>query len=222
MEATFFLSRTAWTPGLLSLVTFTAKPHAALFKVIESNMTELMERIVQRDARALETLYERFSKALYCVILPIVKKKEDAEEILCEIFQQVWEKASSYDVHKGSVYTWLLKMARNRAIDKIRSKGYKNQSLESSDVEDMDDFVSRSTENPLDNVLLSERAEMVKAALSQISPDQRLVLETAYFEGYTQSQIAERLRLPLGTVKTRMRDGMKSLQGQLKEVLTWP
>jgi len=185
-------------------------------------MTELMERIVLRDPRALETLYERFSKALYGAILPIVKKKEDAEEILCEIFLQVWEKAASYDVHKGSVYTWLLRMARNRAIDKIRSKSYKNQRQEADDVEDMDDFVSQSSESPLDGILLSERAEIVRTALTHISPDQRLVLETAYFEGYTQSEIAERLKLPLGTVKTRMRDGMKSLQGQLKEVITWP
>ncbi len=219
MEATSSSIRTAWAPGLFSLI---ADPRARAREAVERTMVELMEKIVQRDAKALETLYERFSKALYSVILPIVKKKEDAEEILCEVFLQVWEKAPSYDVNKGSVYTWLLRMARNRAIDKIRSKSYKNQRQEADDVEDMDDFASRNSESPLDGVLISERAEIVKTALARISPDQRLVLETAYFEGYTQSQIAERLHLPLGTVKTRMRDGMKSLQGQLKETLTWP
>jgi RNA polymerase sigma-70 factor (ECF subfamily) len=209
MEAAVFLIRTlriVWTPGLFSFIAL-GKP----------DMLELMERIVQRDARALETLYERFSKALYSIILSIVKKKEDAEEILCEVFLQVWEKAPSYDLNKGSVYTWLLRMARNRAIDKIRSKSYKNQRQEADDIEDMDDFVSRNAESPLDGILLSERMQFVKTALEHISPDQRLVLETAYFEGYTQSQIAQRLNLPLGTVKTRMRDGMKSLRVHLKE-----
>jgi RNA polymerase sigma-70 factor (ECF subfamily) len=182
-------------------------------------MTELMERIVRRDSKALEELYERFSKALYSVILSIVKKKEDAEEILCEIFFQVWEKAPSYDLGKGSVYTWLLTMARNRAIDKIRSKSYKNQRQENDEIEEMDVFTNEDKHNQLDNVVLTERAEIVKSALMQIAPDQRQVLEVAYFEGYTQSEIAERLGVPVGTVKTRMRTGMKTLHGLLKDLV---
>ena len=113
-------------------------------------------------------------------------------------------------------------MARHRAIDKIRSKGYKNQKQNADEVEDMDDFAASNANNALDTLVLSERATLVKSALGKISADQRHVLEVAYFEGYTQSQIAERLNLPLGTVKTRMRDGMKSLQELLKEVITWP
>ena len=182
-------------------------------------MTELMARIVQRDDRALEELYERFSKVIYSVIVSIVKKKEDAEEILCEIFFQVWEKAPSYDLGKGSVYTWLLTLARNRAIDKIRSKSYKNQKQEDSDIDEMDVFSNPDSGNQLDNVVLAERAESVKLALAKIPADQRQVLEVAYFEGYTQSQIAERLNLPVGTVKTRMRSGMKALQDLLKDLL---
>ena len=179
-------------------------------------MTGLMERIVLRDDRALEELYERFSKALFSVILSIVKKKEDAEEILCEIFFQVWEKAPSYDLGKGSVYTWLLTLARNRAIDKIRSKSYKNQKQEDDDIDEMDVFAGMNNPDPLDNILLSERAEIVKAALTRIPLEQKHVLEIAYFEGYTQSEIAERMALPVGTVKTRMRSGMKALQDILK------
>ena len=182
-------------------------------------MTELMERIVRRDDRALEELYERFSRALYAVILGIVKKKEDAEEILCEIFFQVWEKAPSYDLGKGSVYTWLLTLARNRAIDRIRSKGYKNQNLNDDSAEEMDLFSSPDAENQLDNVVLAERAALVKTALDKIAPEQKQVLEVAYFEGYTQNEIAERLNLPIGTVKTRMRSGMKALQDLLKDLL---
>jgi RNA polymerase sigma-70 factor (ECF subfamily) len=186
---------------------------------------ELMERIIRRDEKALDILYDRFSKALFGAILCIVKRKEDAEEVLCEIFLQVWDKAPSYDLNRGALYTWLLSMARNRAIDKIRSKGYKNQKQEIDPVGgemEMDDFAAPSSENALDALVLSERAGTVREALTLISPDQRTVLEIAYFEGYTQSQIAERLGLPLGTVKTRMRDGMKSLQTFLAGRIEWP
>lgn len=178
----------------------------------------LMQRIAERDAKALRDLYGKFSKALYNVIFGIVKGKEDAEEILCEIFQQVWEKAPAYDGSKGSVYTWLLAMARNRAIDRIRSKAYK-AGLATDGGDGLDDLSASDHYSQLDQVVLSERAAQVKAALQRISPDQRKVLETAYFEGHSQTEIAEKLGVPLGTVKSRVRDGMKALQGLLKDVL---
>ncbi len=178
----------------------------------------LMQRIAQRDTKAFRELYGRFSKVLYNAIFAIVKGKEDAEEILCEIFQQVWEKAPSYDIGKGSVYTWLLTMARNRAIDRIRSKGYKaDKATDGGD--GLDDLAAAQQDSQLDEVVLSERAALVKQALQRISPDQRRVLETAYFEGSSQTEIAERFGLPLGTVKSRVRDGMKALQNLLKDVL---
>jgi RNA polymerase sigma-70 factor, ECF subfamily len=177
----------------------------------------LMQRIAERDAKALRDLYGRFSKALYNVIFAIVKRREDAEEILCEIFQQVWEKAPTYDISKGSVYTWLLTMARNRAIDRIRSKGYKSGKNESA--VQVDDMASLDHYNQLDHVMLSERAAIVKTALQKLSPDQRRVLETAYFEGRTQTEIAATLGVPLGTVKSRVRDGMKAMHGLLKDLL---
>jgi RNA polymerase sigma-70 factor (ECF subfamily) len=183
--------------------------------------TQLMERIVLRDEKALDLLYERFSGALYAVILRIVKNREDADEILCEIFLQVWNKAASYDLARGATYTWLVSMARNRAIDRIRSKGYKNSRQDANEPSELEGLENPS-ESPLETVLLSERASVVREALRGISPEQREVLEIAYFEGYTQSQIAERLRMPLGTVKTRMRDGMKALQALLKGRIEWP
>jgi RNA polymerase sigma-70 factor (ECF subfamily) len=184
--------------------------------------SELMERIVARDEKALDLLYERFSSALYAVILRIVKSREDADEILCEIFMQVWNKASSYDLARGATYTWLVSMARNRAIDRIRSKGYKNSKQNGDDPSELDMLENLSSESPLETILLSERASVVREALRGISQEQRTVLEIAYFEGYTQSQIAERLALPLGTVKTRMRDGMKALQALLRGRIEWP
>lgn len=191
----------------------------------------LMKAIAARDEEALRELYGRFSKALYHAILAIVKRKEDAEEILCDVFHQVWEKASAYEAQKGSVYTWMLTLSRNRAIDRLRSKGYKAALAERQSAADsggpeaaegldaLDLLASASAESPLDRTLLSERAALVQAALRKISPEQRQVLEVAYFEGYTQTEIAEKLGLPLGTVKSRARDGMKLLHHLLKDAI---
>lgn len=187
-----------------------------------SEAASLMARIAGRDERALEILYDRFSKALYAAVIGIVRGREDAEEILCEVFQQVWDRAAAYDPERGAVYTWLLRMARNRAIDRIRSRGHKDRLREGEPPGEADELRETSAESALDHIVLSERAGMVKNALGEISPDQRKVLEIAYFEGFSQSQIAERLELPLGTVKTRMRDGMRALQGLLKGRIEWP
>jgi RNA polymerase sigma-70 factor (ECF subfamily) len=181
-------------------------------------MADLMAAMVRREPRALEELYARFSKSLYNVIFAMVRRREDAEEILCEVFQQAWEKAAAYDGTKGAVYTWLLAMSRNRAIDRLRSKGYRLASG-SPDQEALENLEGRDDGNPLDQAMLSERAVRVRGALDRISPDQRRVLEIAYFEGRSQTEIAEALSLPLGTVKSRARDGMKALQGLLKDML---
>jgi RNA polymerase sigma-70 factor (ECF subfamily) len=197
---------------------------AGAFRVSEA--AELMLRVARRDERALETLYDRYSKVLYAAMVCIVKSRDDAEELLCEVFQQVWERAASYDPARGAVYTWLLRMARNRAIDRIRSKDHKNRALQSDvagdDPADMDVFAGSSAPDPLDGIVLTERASAVREAFAGISPEQRAVLESAYFEGYTQSQIAARTGLPLGTVKTRMRDGMIALRVLLQEKVEWP
>ena len=194
------------------------------FRVSEA--TDLMIRIVRRDERALETLYDRYSKVLYASMVCIVKSRDDAEELLCEVFQQVWERAASYDPSRGAVYTWLLRMARNRAIDKIRSRAHKNRALEADvagdDPGDMDVFAGTSEESPLDGLVLTERAAAVREAFAGLSADQRAALTAAYFEGLTQSQIAARDGLPLGTVKTRMRDGVIALRALLQEKVEWP
>lgn len=185
-----------------------------------AEVAELMAGLVSRDPKALEELYLRFSKTLYNVIFAMVRRKEDAEEILCDVFQQAWEKAASYDGSKGAVYTWLLTMSRHRAIDRLRSKGYKAQnSVDPEGTDVVESLPAQEGNNPLDQALLSERAVLVRSALERISPDQRRILEIAYFEGRSQSEIATALALPLGTVKSRVRDGMKALQGLLKDLV---
>lgn len=179
-------------------------------------IAELMAGMARREPKALEELYARFSRALYNVIFAVVRRKEDAEEILCDVFHQAWEKAHSYDGTKGSVYTWLLAMSRNRAIDRLRSKGYKLQANATEGTDAVEDLAGSEGSDPLDQAVLAERAVLVREALGRISPDQRRILEIAYFEGRSQSEIAAALELPLGTVKSRVRDGMKALQGLLK------
>ena len=180
-----------------------------------SEESALLLRIAQKDDSALEILYTRYSKLLYGFILSILKSADEAEDILQEIFIRVWNRAPAFDATKGSVYTWLVTMARNRAIDRLRSKDYQTQrqtSLSDSENEGEELFqlVDRASEDedPLDATIASERALLVRKAFDEIHPDQRRILQLAYFSGFSQSEIAAELQIPLGTVKTRMRQGM--------------
>lgn len=178
---------------------------------------DLLKRIAARDDQALETLYCEYSKPLFGVIYSIVKTKEDAEETLLDVFHQVWEHASSFDSAKGTVWGWLLAMARNRAIDITRSKRYKSRERENGSEEEFENAPQDG--DPMEGMERARRMERIRKAMESISPDQRRVLEEAYFEGRSQSEVAEKLRLPLGTVKTRMRDGMRNLQNMLRGYL---
>lgn len=180
-------------------------------------LVESLRRIAQRDARALETLYDRFSPLLYRTILSIVRRREDAEEVLGAVFFHVWQKAADYSPAKGSVYGWLLCITRSRALDRLRTRGYKGNQRENSGGIDPDEMAQVGGADPLEQAHQSQCMERVRAALECIPPEQRKVIEEAYLRGYSQSEVAGRLGMPLGTVKTRMRDGMKTLQILLKD-----
>lgn len=177
-----------------------------------SELLDCLRLIAQRDTRALAGLYDRFSPLLYGTILSIVRRKEDAEEVIGSVFFHVWQKASDYDAAKGSVYGWLLCIARSRALDRLRSRGYKGDRREDSGGIDPEELVHRGGQDPLEQAHHSQCMVRVRAALQRIPPEQRAVIEEAYLQGYSQSEVAGRLGMPLGTVKTRMRDGMKTLQ----------
>ena len=177
-----------------------------------------MNRISRRDEKAFGALYDLYSKLVYSLILSVVKKQEEAEDILQEIFLQVWEKASTFDSSRGNVYAWLVTLARNRAIDRTRSKHFRKQRQEVEEPE-IDMMPNPAEHNALDSLVVQERAEIVKRALLKIPAEQRKVIQIAYFGGDSQSEIASKLHLPLGTVKTRMRQGIKKLQKLLRERL---
>lgn len=193
---------------LLALSSFWSPEH-------DAGDRELMRRIQMREVDALDKIYDRYASFLFSLIMAIVHKQPEAEDLLQEVFIQVWECADSYDPERGSAYAWLVTLTRNKAIDRTRSKGYKNQIREAINIEDAFGDPPADDRNPLENSVLADRAALVKKALEQIPVEQRRVIEIAYFTGLSQSEIANSLDLPLGTVKSRMRQGMIKLKDLL-------
>jgi RNA polymerase sigma-70 factor (ECF subfamily) len=180
----------------------------------EDRDRDFMVRIKARDSAALSELYDHYNRLLFGLILSIVKKREEAEDILQEVFTSIWEKADQFDTERGTVYTWIVTLTRNLSIDRLRSKVYKEQQKQSTSLDNEDVYHPLFSEenDPLENTILKDRAKRVYDALGQISDKQRKMLQVAYFNGLTQSEISEEFDIPLGTVKTRMRDGMLKLR----------
>lgn len=164
----------------------------------------------RKDRSALEYLYDHYSGALLGVISRIIKKEELAEEILQDVFLKIWDRIDTYDATKGKLFTWMLNIARNHAIDKTRSREF-NKSKKTDDIENLVSKVDRKdyTELQIESIGLQE-------VLKQLPEEQRLVIDQHYLKGYTQAEMSEEFNLPLGTVKTRMRLAMKELRNLLK------
>jgi len=165
----------------------------------------LMQRIAAGDQAALATLYDRYSSILYSVAKRVLTDSGAAEEILQDVFLQVWRNASRFDPQRGSLSGWLLVTARNRAIDQLRRRGSQGSdpALEGLQIPGAS-LEAGAAQN--------EMIARVKAALGGLAPGQREALELAYFEGLTHSEIAERSGEPLGTVKTRLRSALQALK----------
>ena len=180
---------------------------------------ELMKKIKAKDADALSKLYDLYDRLLFGMIISIVKSKEEAEDVLQEVFVNVWQKAHTFNENRGNVYSWLVTLARNRAIDRIRSKDYKTQEKASVSVHEPAFKLEGNTFDPLETTIHSDRAELVKRALGEIPEKQSEVLKIAYYRGMTQSEISDHLDIPLGTVKTRTRQGMIKLKNILESFI---
>ena len=173
--------------------------------------TELIERLQRRDPQALAELYDRYGKLVYSVILRIVRDAAIAEDLVQETFLRVWNRVHGFDAGKGSIGPWLLAVARNRSIDYLRSaSGRERNATEFEET----DHPALYTEMEHD-ILTTDAARQVKAAMQKLSPNQRQVIELAYFEGLSQTEMAERMGQPLGTVKTWVRSAPKNLRDQL-------
>ncbi len=173
------------------------------------NDQEIAQRLKQRDASAMTELYDQYGGLLYSVILRAVTNQATAEDLLQETFLRIWNRIHTFDTERGRLEGWIVTIARNRAIDYLRSvrcqPGESSTTLE--DLEHSNLFVTRETEADR----LTRRKE-VGAALDRLSEDQREVLELTHFQGLTQTEIAEKLHKPLGTVKSLVRSALKVLR----------
>jgi RNA polymerase sigma-70 factor (ECF subfamily) len=172
----------------------------------------LLARIVARDERALGELYDRHSRLLFGLLLRILRQRGDAEEVLQEVFVQTWTRADTYSPTLGSPAGWLIGIARNRAIDRLRTAGARLRAVEQADP-------PPPIETPETSASISEKQREVQRALGSLPPEQRELITGAYFDGMSQSELAERFNLPLGTVKTRVRTGLLTLRGLLQRSL---
>jgi RNA polymerase sigma-70 factor (ECF subfamily) len=173
----------------------------------------LLARVAQRDASALGALYDLAGGAVHGVCRRILRDPSDAEEASMDVFLQVWQKASRFDPERGDALTWLLTLARSRAIDRLRARGAARR--HETELDERHDAPS-SEPGPETRSSLAERAALVRGALSELPEEQREVLELAYFEGLTHSEIAERLAQPLGTAKSRIRLALQRLRRTLE------
>jgi len=176
---------------------------------------ELLRRIGAGDLRSFEELYRRFSGMLFATIFRILNQQEAAEDVLQEVFLQIWEKAPLYDPVRGKPLTWIVTLARNKAIDRLRStqRSHRLQSEVEREAQAFDPAEERNSADALEAV---EQGKLVREAVRKLSKDQREAISLAFFSGLTQTEIAERLGEPLGTVKARIRRGMMRLREVLK------
>ena len=172
----------------------------------------LMERLAAHDAAAVGELYDRHGSLLYGLILRILRQRSEAEEVLQEVFVAAWTHGRTYNPELGPPVAWLLRIARNRAVDRLRANAVRVKAAEAA-IAPEPPLVTPETE-----AAASQRHTAVRRALETLPPEQRELIEQAYFLGLTQSELAERHQLPLGTVKTRVRSGMLSLREQLAEM----
>ena len=177
---------------------------------------QLIKLIARSKQDAINELYERYKRLVFSVAFAIVGDQSVAEEITLDVFVQVWQKADSYRPELAKVSTWMIAITRNHAIDILR---WQRSRPEANSVHWEDSFVQNgpiihNLEEQIESTLKKER---VRKAVAQLPEDQREALALAYFKGYTQSQISESLKQPLGTIKTRIRLGMQKLRKLLEE-----
>jgi len=179
---------------------------------------ELVRRIAQRDQAALSSLYDRYARPLFALALKIVTVAEEAEEVVTDVFCQVWRTADRYDASRGRVDAWLFMMTRSRALDRVRSAQRQQRSIEAQEAEAATDLPLDRVSDPEAEAELAERRRAVQAAMVGLAGPQREALELAFFEGLSHSEVAEKLNQPLGTVKTRIRAGLGKLRDALAPV----
>ena len=183
--------------------------HAEQSQISDS---DLLQAVARRDELALTALYDRYRLILFSLLMRILSSREEAEDVLQEVFLQVWRRAADFDEQRGRPFTWLVTLTRSRAIDRLRTLAARQRLADSAAHK-----ATIGESSAVADTLHAEQREIVARALASLPEEQRRTLNLAYFEGLTQSEIATQLGTPLGTVKTRMRTGMMNLRQQLGE-----
>jgi RNA polymerase sigma-70 factor (ECF subfamily) len=175
----------------------------------------LLRRVGEGDRRSFEEIYERYSGVLYSTALRVLNEETAAEDVIQDVFVQIWEKASLYDPLRGKPLTWAITLTRNKAIDRLRSLQRRNRVRDQMEAQAsiFEEFSDKSSLDELDSV---EKGVIIRKAILDLSQDQRKAIELAFFSGMSQSEIAEALNEPLGTIKARIRRGMM----KLKDIVT--
>jgi RNA polymerase sigma-70 factor (ECF subfamily) len=172
---------------------------------------ELLPLLLKKDDRSFTLLYDNYSKSLYGIIFNLIKDKEEAEDVLQEVFVKIWKNIDTYNTSKGRLYTWMLNIARNSSIDKLRSKNFNNNQKNLS----TDNFVhilddNSKTINKIDAIGIKEFIKKLKPKCIQL-------IDLLFFKGYTQQEASDELEIPLGTVKTQNRNCMNELRLMINE-----
>ncbi|QEK51988.1 RNA polymerase sigma factor [Pedobacter aquae] len=170
----------------------------------------LIEALQQRKAIGAEALYDMYSSSLLGVIFKIVADREIAEDVLQDTLVKIWNSIHQYDATKGRLFTWMVNVARNLAIDKLRSKDFRNHS-KNQDIENHVNAIDEQRNTTYKPELLG-----VKDLVEKLKPEQRKIVELVYFQGYTHVEVSDELEIPLGTVKTRLRMGIMELRKYFK------
>jgi RNA polymerase sigma-70 factor (ECF subfamily) len=173
----------------------------------------LLERIAARDQSAVAVLYDRHCRLLFGLALRILRNRPEAEDVVQEVFVQAWTRIDTYSAALGTPVAWLVRIARNRAIDRLRANQVRDRTVEALEPP------PPPVETAETHVVRDEEQRAVLRALAALPPEQRELIEHAYFQGLTQSELAEHFHLPLGTVKTRVRTGMMALRRGLGAVV---
>jgi RNA polymerase sigma-70 factor (ECF subfamily) len=209
-HATQFVDGRPLTPSCPTRMSLTA--------ATDASDLEIVARLIAGDERALGALYDRYGGVAFSLACAIVHDPTDAEDVVADTFSQIWRTVSSFDATRGSVVAWVSTIVRTRSLDLIRAQKRRARILdEVATVSDETSAPGLSSGGPSPDrgVEVSDAQRLVRRSLAELPASQRLVLELAYFGGLSQSEIAERLSEPLGTVKTRMRSGMEKLRQAL-------
>ena len=184
-----------------------SKSAASYIPPLQDTDVSLLTAIAAHDEAALAQLYDRYRAILFGLLMRILNNREEAEDVLQEVFLQVWRKAQDFDESRGRPFTWLVTLARSRGIDRLRTLAARERVAEAGAREPSDEISDAATD-----AFKSEQRGLVSDALAKLPDEQKRPIMLAYFEGLTQSEIAKNLGAPLGTVKTRMRTGMIRLR----------